>query len=586
MALKPGEPLLNGQYRILRQLGHGGFGFIYLAEDTLLGEEVAIKELIPALAGDETVLKRFLAEARATMRLTHERIVRTYNVFSEGGNYYIAMEFMAGGSLEDRLQCQGIVPVDEAVQVAAQVCEALCYAHQRGVVHCDLKPANILFAADGSTKVADFGIAHVSEQLLARSWRTSVGYVAGTLPFMSPEQADGVRDDPRIDVYALGAVLYQMLTGRSYLEFDRRETPGAQADNVLRIRTEQITPPSLRNPHVPPWLDRVVLKALAKQADERYASAGDLRVALLPGEQTVAVAQALPSVPRLELEHSQGRQVPRSRRFWLLFGGGAILSLAIIAAIALALGGGQGRRAASIITAVITPQPMPAASFTVALPTHTNVPVPTQLTATPLPAPTQSLASPTAYSYGDDFGNLDSGWDVYDDGDTAAGYQDGEYRLAVSRAQYVTWGDPNLAQEVTDLAIDVDARQVAGPVDNNFGLLVRYRSAEESFYWFQISGDGYYAVDMLQQGEFVTLVAWEASAAINQGIGATNHLKVVCAGDRFSFYVNDTFLTDVTDHTLRSGSFGLAVGTFDEPGVVVHFDNLEVRGIENMPGGN
>jgi serine/threonine protein kinase len=585
MALKPGEALLNGQVRILRQLGHGGFGFVYLAEDTLLGEEVAIKELIPALAGDETVLKRFLAEAKATMRLTHERIVRTYNVFSEGGNYYIAMEFMAGGSLEDRLQHQGIVPVDEAVQVSAQVCEALCYAHQRGVVHCDLKPANILFAADGSTKVADFGIAHVSEQLLARTWRTSVGYVAGTLPFMSPEQADGVRNDPRIDVYALGAVLYQMLTGRSYLEFDRRETPGAQADNVLRIRTGQIAPPSAHNRKAPPWLDTVVLKALAKQADERYASADDLRAVLLAGEDAVVVTQAAPPTPRLAPEQSRRRRMPRSRRFWLLLGGGAVLSLAIIVTIALILGGGQGRKAASVITAVITSQPMPAASFTVEPPT-TDVAPPTQPTATLLPAPTQPLATPTAYSYGDDFGNPDSGWDVYDDGDTAAGYQDGEYRLAVSRAQYVTWGDPNLAQEVTDLAIDVDARQMAGPVDNNFGLLVRYRSAEESFYWFQISGDGYYAVDMLQQGEFVPLVTWEPSAAINQGVGATNHLKVICTGGSFSFYVNDIFLVELTEDTLRSGSFGLAVGTFDESGVVVHFDNLRVRGMENTPGGN
>lgn len=586
MALKPGESLLNGQYRILRQLGHGGYGLVYLAEDTLLGEEVAIKELIPALAGDETVLKRFLAEAKATMRLTHDRIVRTYNVFSEGGNYYIAMEFMAGGSLEERLQRQGPVPIDEAVQVAAQVCEALCYAHQRGVVHCDLKPANILFAADGSTKVADFGIAHVSEQLLARTWRTSVGYVAGTLPFMSPEQADGVRDDPRIDIYALGAVLYQMLTGRSYLEFDQRETPGAQADNVLRIRTGQIAPPSVHNRHVPSWLDGVVLKALAKKVDERYASAADLRAALLPGEQAVAATQAASPAPRLAPERSRRRWKPQSRRFWLLFGAGILLSLAIIVVMALILVGGQGREAASVITAVVTPVPVPTASFTVEPLAPSSVPAPAQPTATLSPEPAQPVATPTAYSYSDTFDNPESGWDVYDDGDTAASYQDGEYRLAVSRPEYVTWGDPNLEQELTDLVIDVDARQVAGPVDNNFGLLVRYRSAEDSFYWFQISGDGYYAVDMLQQGEFVALVTWEASAAINQGVGATNHLKVICTGDGFRFYVNDTFLTEVTDDTLRSGSFGLAAGTFDEAGVVVHFDNLKVRGIENTAGGN
>jgi hypothetical protein len=572
MALKAGEPLLNGQYRILQQLGQGGFGFVYLALDTLLGEEVAIKELIPTLAGDETVLKRFLAEAKATMRLTHEHIVRTYTVFSEGGNYYIAMEFMAGGSLERRMQEQGALPADEAVRIAVQVCEGLRYAHQRGVVHCDLKPANILFAADGSAKVADFGIAHVSEQLLDRTWHTSAGFVVGTLPYMSPEQADGVRDDPRIDIYALGAVLYGMLAGRSYLDFDRRETPGAQADNVLRIRTQRIAPPSIHNRRVPPWLDGVVLKALAKQTDERYASVDDLRAALLRGEEAVATVGAMPSAPRPEAKPSLRRRAPLPRRFWLLAGGIAGLVLAIAVTIAVVLGGGQGDKGALVITAVVTPPAMPTPSSTAELPTPTVLPTPMPPTATP-----------ATYYYDEDFGNPSSGWDIYDDGDTAASYQAGEYRLAVNVPEYVTWGDPNLQQELIDLEVEVDARQVEGPADNNFGLLVRYRSNGERFYWFQISGDGYYAVDLLLQGEFVSLVTWEASAAINQGVGVTNHLKIVCEGDRFSFYVNDTFLTDVTDDTIRSGSIGLAVGTFDEAGVVVHFDNLKVRATEMAP---
>ena len=140
MALNPGHTLLNGQYRILRLLGRGGFGFVYQAHDALLGEDVAIKELIPALVGDEALLKRFLAEARATMRLTHKRIVRTHNVSSEGGNYYIVMEYMPGGSLEERLRERGALPPDEAVRVAIDVCDGLACAHGAGVIHCDLKP--------------------------------------------------------------------------------------------------------------------------------------------------------------------------------------------------------------------------------------------------------------------------------------------------------------------------------------------------------------------------------------------------------------------------------------------------------------
>ncbi len=312
MPLNPGDTLLNGQYRILRLLGRGGFGFVYQAEDTLLRDEVAIKELIPALVGDDAVLKRFLAEAKATMRLAHEHIVRTHNVFQEGGNYYIVMECMAGGSLEERLREKGSLPVEETVRIASEVCAGLDYAHRRGIVHCDLKPPNILFDKDGTAKVADFGIAHVSGEMLTRSWMTPAGFVAGTLPYMSPEQADGVREDPRIDVYALGAVLYRALTGRSYLDFDQRETPGAQADNVYHIRNAEPNPPSAHDDRIPAWLDEVVLKALSKHPEERYSSAAEMQAVL---ERRGAVSPAPPqtdttateALARTRLANWQGR---------------------------------------------------------------------------------------------------------------------------------------------------------------------------------------------------------------------------------------------------------------------------------------
>jgi serine/threonine protein kinase len=182
------------------------------------------------------------------------------------------MECMAGGSLETRLQEQDSLPAEEAVRVALQVCEGLAYAHQRGVVHCDLKPANILFTGDGTAKVSDFGIAHVSGETLTRSWMTPAGFVAGTLPYMSPEQTEGMRDNSRLDVYALGAALYRMLTGRPYLDFDQRETPAATASNVMRIQNEQPKPPSTQHRRVDAWLDAVVLKALAKRPEDQYAT--------------------------------------------------------------------------------------------------------------------------------------------------------------------------------------------------------------------------------------------------------------------------------------------------------------------------
>lgn len=178
--------------------------------------------------------------------------------------------------------------------------------------------------------------------------------------------------------------------------------------------------------------------------------------------------------------------------------------------------------------------------------------------------------------YEESFDDPASGWDVYTKDYHRAGYVEGEYRLGIYRDNSVIWGYPLDSVQFTDFVVEVDARQVAGPLDNNLGLLVRYQAGGEDFYWFQVSGDGYYSVDQLLADEWVTLVNWQPSTAINQGHGVTNRLQVVCDGDRFSFYVNDDHLVDVTDGTFRTGTIGLAAGTFDESGVVVHFDNLKV----------
>lgn len=316
---KSGDTLHKSRYRVTRLLHRGGFGFIYLAQDQVLGRDIVLKELIPALADDPATLKRFIREAQTTSRLVHPNIVRTLDVFTDRGNHYIAMEYLTGGSLEELLSERERLSPDEAVLIAADICAGLNEAHSHGVYHCDLKPGNVLFDKNGVAKLTDFGVAHVSDTLITRTWRTARDFSLGTLPYMAPEQLDGVRNDPRVDVYALGAVLYQMLSGRPYLQFDQRDTPGAQADNVSFIRHRRPQPLD----DLPPEVNAVVMKALAKRPARRYESAMALRSALVQASLPhVTSVRAVMALSPLESATSRppgllARRAPPADWIWL-----------------------------------------------------------------------------------------------------------------------------------------------------------------------------------------------------------------------------------------------------------------------------
>ena len=391
MTLQTGDELLSGKYRIEKHIGKGGFGSVYLAHDTLLGRQVAIKELLTAMVDDPTVVRRFVAEARVAIDLRHPNIVEVYDVFPEGGNYYIAMEYLAGGSLQDRLRAKGHLGVDEALRIMAQVCAGLAHAHRKGVVHCDVKPANILFTGAGTPKVGDFGIAHISSDLMTRVWRTATQFTAGTMRYMSPEQLEGVRDDPRVDVHALGAVLYEMLAGKPYLDFETESTPAAQMRNMQRIAHEAPRPLPSR---VPSWLGAVVAKALRKRPDSRHADAGELGTALQPvGALTIRAeppaGPAETTTRRAPSPKPAGpRPVPPRRKvkgipvwFWpAVGGGGAMLVLVLTMVLFAGLGGGPTAPPAATATlestATTTYTPTASPTNTVQ-PTATSAPTPT-----------------------------------------------------------------------------------------------------------------------------------------------------------------------------------------------------------------
>jgi hypothetical protein len=192
--------------------------------------------------------------------------------------------------------------------------------------------------------------------------------------------------------------------------------------------------------------------------------------------------------------------------------------------------------------------------------------------------PANTMTEPGPLVYEDDFEDPDSGWSTFLGENTAVSYEDGGYRMTVNLAQYIVWGNPEPALDLSDMVIEVDVRQVEGPLDNNFGILLRYLEDDDlrSYYWFQISGDGYYSVDRRQEGDWVSLEGWEASDAVETGLGVTNHMRIDCSGGQFSFYNNDVHLVDIFDETIARGSIGLAAGTFDDSGIVIQFDNLRI----------
>jgi dipeptidyl aminopeptidase/acylaminoacyl peptidase len=248
-----------GKYEIIQEVGRGGMAVVYKAWQPSLERHVALKVLPEYFQHDPEFLARFRREARAAARLNHPNILYVYDVGEEDGVHYIAMEYLEGGSLGDRLVA-GSLSIDEIQGILAQVAAGLDYAHARGFFHRDIKPGNILFTDDGRPKVADFGIARPTDE----TGLTRTGVLMGTPEYMAPEQAEGKTLDHRVDLYALGVVVYQMLTGR--VPF-RRTTPHAVLHAVIY---ESHTPPRQVRAEVEPAVESVVLKALAKRPDQRF----------------------------------------------------------------------------------------------------------------------------------------------------------------------------------------------------------------------------------------------------------------------------------------------------------------------------
>lgn len=411
-----------GKYELIEEIGRGGMATVYKAWDATDQCYVALKVLPTYFQHDTDFLKRFLHEAQSAAQLDHPNIVSVYEAGEVDGTNYIAMEYVEGGSLQGTLTGKPI-DLSTAISIVAQIASALAYAHAHGVVHRDVKPSNILLTKEGRALLSDFGIAKASEQ----SRITLTGTLVGTPQYMSPEQADGRAVDHRSDLYALGVVLYQMLTGN----------PPFSGDTPLVVLHKQVyeppLPPRALNPTIPVKVERVLLRALAKGAGERYQSAGELVVAL---QRAVAAPEtkAITPLPERAAEPATVRARPitpltptRGRKLRVLplavAVAGSLLIVGLLGMYALGGGGGGKERVTETpasqgaestpsraiptfvsreetATPVSTIEPIAVETAT---PTHTATPIPTSTaaetststpTARPTHIPTRTVTKP------------------------------------------------------------------------------------------------------------------------------------------------------------------------------------------------
>lgn len=411
--VQPGQTI--GAYRIIHQIGQGGMATVYKAYHAAMDRYVALKVLPRQLAESTEFTGRFQQEARIIANLEHPHILPVHDYGEADGITYLVMRFMDAGTLKEKMQA-GALPLNQVDRLFTQLADALDYAHTKGVIHRDLKPSNVLVDARGSVFLTDFGIAKLLE---SSSQFTGTGAMVGTPAYMSPEQAQGTKVDQRTDIYALGIILYEMVTGRVPFE---AETPLAV---ILKHLNEPLPLPSVVKPDISPSIERILLKALAKNPEDRYATVGEfvtawkgalsevdtLRVAAppviispTPGAETVSGPAPTVASPSPSEAPAQPRPAKRPRWMWIAAG---VAGLCVVCVCAFAIIGPRLRQQAlkvtqtaeALLIAQVSPGPETetAASAEATQPSAEEGPTPAPLpTAAPVPTaapPSETVAS-------------------------------------------------------------------------------------------------------------------------------------------------------------------------------------------------
>ncbi len=544
-----------GQFEILEAIGSGGMATVYKARQPAMNRVVALKVLTTQMASNPTFLARFLQEAQMIASLEHAHILPVYDMGEQDGLVYIAMRFMPHGTLSSCL-AQGPIALREVSRWIEQIGSALDYAHQRGVIHRDVKPSNILLDAQSNAFLADFGIAKWHEASLHL---TGSG-VIGTPQYMSPEQGQGLKLDGRSDEYSLAVIAYEMIVGRPPFE---AETPLAI---VLKHVTEPLTPPNAINPRVPQPVSDVISKALNKDPDERYpttevfAQALNTAIAVSPLGET----KPLPSVvPTEELSLTQAHPSAAARRIRPV----GLIAL-LVAVIMISLGG-------LLLIAKNQPPPdRPEATIRV----NPNI-----IPITPTPLITSTQAIPLTVStvvttcavplYAENFDDPNSGLPHGEQDGVTWGYAGNAYQFLISEANKMQARLLGPAFAAYDVALEA---HFASDNFGTYGLIVAARNAND-YYALLVDGDRHYSIARRTPDGTHIIQDWTFTSALQPGQGV-NRLRAVQRGSDVAFYANDVLLTIITDENAADTArqIGLTAASLNRGAVDVRFDNLRV----------
>ncbi len=315
-----------GRYEIIEELGEGGMGKVYRVEDNKINEEVALKLLRPQIAGDNKTIERFRNELKFARKIAHRNVCKMYDLDEEKGTHYITMEYVPGEDLKSMIRMSKQLSAATAVNIAKQVCEGLSEAHRLGVVHRDLKSSNIMIDRDGNARIMDFGIA----RSLQAKGITGAGAMVGTPEFMSPEQAEGKEADQRSDIYSMGVILFDMLTGRVPFEGD------SYLSIAMKHKTEIPPDPRNFNAQIPEDLSHTILKCMEKDKEKRFQNIKELLFELSRIEEGISTIERV--VPKRKATALKRMKATLKKRWMTIVAVFVAVLVAVIAILYLSKG--------------------------------------------------------------------------------------------------------------------------------------------------------------------------------------------------------------------------------------------------------